>query len=248
MSDFYLLAPHSPDSRESLKDLPMFFLDKVSFFRPGFGSQKRLDRRGRITIIDNISLTVSQGERIGILGHNGAGKTTLLRLLAGIFRPHEGTATVHPDTAAILDAGFGIEPWLSGRENAVSRLVLSGTPKSERELLVSDLEQFLELGPYFDEPTRTYSTGMLARLVFGLGTVRQHAAIVVDEGFGTVDEQFQKRAWSRLEGVIGGDTTVVMASHNLDQIRAHCTRGVLLQRGRVLLDADIEKVIRTYLG
>ena len=226
----------------------MFILENVSFFRPGFGSQKRLDRQGRITIIDSVSLAVSQGERIGILGHNGAGKTTLLRLLAGIFRPHEGIARVHPDTAAILDAWFGIEPWLSGRENAASRLVLSGTPKSEHSSLLANLEQFLELGPYFDEPTRTYSTGMLARLVFGLGTVRKHAALVVDEGFGTVDEQFQKRAWSRLEGVIGGDTTVVMASHNLDQIRAHCTRGVVLERGRVTCDADIETALETYLG
>jgi ABC-type polysaccharide/polyol phosphate transport system ATPase subunit len=157
-------------------------------------------------------------------------------------------ARVPPDTAAILDAGFGIEPWLSGRENAASRLVLSGTPKSEHSSLLSNLEQFLELGPYFDEPTRTYSTGMLARLVFGLGTVRKHTALVVDEGFGTVDEQFQKRAWSRLEGVIGGDTTVIMASHNLDQIRAHCTRGVVLEGGRVTCDANIETALETYLG
>jgi ABC-type polysaccharide/polyol phosphate transport system ATPase subunit len=226
----------------------VFVLEKVSFFRPGFGSQKRLDRDGRITIIDGVSLAVAPGERIGILGPNGAGKTTLLRLLAGIFQPHEGIARVHPDTAAILDAGFGIEPWLSGRENAASRLVLSGTPKSEHSSLIADLEQFLELGPYFDEPTRTYSAGMLARLVFGLGTVRQHTALVVDEGFGTVDEQFQKRAWSRLEGVMGGNTTVVMASHNIDQIRAHCTRGLLLNRGRLLLDADIETTIGAYLG
>jgi ABC-type polysaccharide/polyol phosphate transport system ATPase subunit len=223
-------------------------LDSVSLYRPSLGMRKSMGKGERVSVLDSVSISIGYGERVAILGRNGAGKTTLLRVLAGIFKPHQGNALVHEDTAAILDAGFGIEPWLSGRDNAVSRLIVSGIPKVEQKSIIDSLEGFLQIGPYFDEPTRTYSSGMLARLIFGLGTLRQHTALIVDEGFGTVDEQFERRAWTRLEGVIGGNTTVVMASHNLEQLQTHCTRGIVLERGQIVTDEDIDSAIKTYLS
>jgi ABC-type polysaccharide/polyol phosphate transport system ATPase subunit len=197
--------------------------------------------------LDLLTLTIKQGERVGILGRNGAGKTTLLRLLAGIFTPSLGSASVNVDTATILDSGYGVEPWLTGRENAVSRLIVTGVPRKQHAEILIELEAFLDLGPYFNEPTRTYSAGMLARLVFGMATVRRPAVLIVDEGFGTVDDQFQHAAWQRLNSVIGSTTTLIMASHNLEQLRKHCIRGIVLNKGRIIVDSDIETAIETYV-
>lgn len=223
-------------------------LQSASVFRPTLGSDRTNKRGSGNAVLNSLTLTIERGERVGILGRNGAGKTTLLRLLAGIFAPNDGNASVDGDTATILDSGFGVEPWLSGRENAISRLILTGVPRKERAEILHELETFLDLGPYFDEPTRTYSTGMLARLVFGMATVRRHAVLIVDEGFGTVDDQFQDAAWLRLNSVIGSTTTLVMASHNLDQLRKHCSRGIVLHKGRIVVDTDIETAIGTYVG
>ena len=217
-------------------------------FRPALGIPRLWGGRSGIAVLESLTLTIEQGERVGVLGRNGSGKTTLLRLLAGIFTPSLGSASVDPDTTTLLDAGFAVEPWLSGRENAISRLILTGVPRQQHADIICDLEEFLELGPYFDEPTRTYSSGMLARLVFGMATIREHAVLIVDEGFGTVDDQFQLSAWKRLEAVIGSTTTLVMASHNLDQLRKHCTRGILLNGGQIVIDSDISSVIDSYLG
>lgn len=223
-------------------------LQSASVFRPTLGSERAGSNKSGNAVLNSLTLTIEQGERVGILGRNGAGKTTLLRLLAGIFAPSHGIASVDSDTATILDSGFGVEPWLSGRENAASRLILTGVPRKERAEILRELETFLDLGPYFDEPTRTYSTGMLARLVFGMATVRQHAVLIVDEGFGTVDDQFQHAAWVRLNSVIGSTTTLVMASHNLNQLRKYCNRGIVLNKGQIIVDSDIETAIGTYVG
>lgn len=228
--------------------MSVLHLNCVTVFRPVPGSKGSGNSDSKTPVIDSVTLTINQGERVGILGRNGAGKTTLLRVLAGIFTPSIGSAAVDVDTATLLDTGFGIEPWLSGRENAISRLILTGVPRAQHVEILQDLEAFLELGPYFNRPTRTYSTGMLARLVFGLATVREHSVLIVDEGFGTVDDQFQRSAWRRLSTIIGARTTVVMASHNLDQLREHCTRGIVLSRGKVAIDADINAAIESYLS
>lgn len=226
----------------------MLSLSSVTVFRPTSKLKGSGTSDSRTPVIDSVTLTIEQGERVGILGRNGAGKTTLLRILAGIFIPSTGSAVVDSDTATLLDTGFGIEPWLSGRDNAVSRLVLTGVPRVQHAEILHDLEAFLELGPYFDQPTRTYSTGMLARLVYGLATVRKHSVLIVDEGFGTVDDQFQRSAWQRLDTVIGDGTTVVMASHNLEQLREHCARGIVLERGKIVVDTDINAAIDSYLS
>jgi len=223
-------------------------LNSATVLRPAIGSARTATTNHGAAVVDSVTLTIQQGERVGILGHNGAGKTTLLRLLAGIFVPSTGSASVDADTATILDTGFGVEPWLSGRENAGSRLILNGIPRKQHKAILTELEDFLELGPYFDEPTRTYSAGMLARLVFGLATVRKHAVLIVDEGFGAVDDHFRHRAWQRLTSMIGSSTTVVMASHNLDQLREHCNRGIVLEKGRIVIDSDIDTAVEAYVG
>lgn len=240
------LTNHSKCSITGL--MSALHLSSVTVFRPVSGSNGPGDTGPKTPVIDSVTLTIKQGERVGMLGRNGAGKTTLLRILAGIFTPSTGSVVVDSDTATILDAGFGIEPWLSGRENAVSRLVLNGVPLAQHAEILHDLEAFLDLGPYFNKPTRTYSTGMLTRLVFGLATVRKHSVLIVDEGFGTVDDQFQRSAWLRLNTIIGGETTVVMASHNLDQLREHCTRGIIISRGKIAVDTDINDAIESYLS
>lgn len=224
----------------------MIQLNSVSFRRFSTQAGSHRGSAAMTAVLDGVTLQIDEGERVAILGDNGAGKTTLMRIMAGIFEPHNGVASIHPDSAAILDSGFGIELWLTGRENARSRLVLSGVPKTEHQALISSLEVFLDLGSYFDEHTHTYSAGMLARLAFGLATLQPRSVLIVDESFGAIDERFQRRAWGRLEEIVERGSVLVMASHNLDQLRTYCTRGILLSSGKLIADGPIDEVIATY--
>lgn len=224
----------------------MIQLDSVTFYR--YSTRVRHSRSvvNRTVVLDSVTLQVNAGDRLALLGENGAGKTTLMRIMAGVFQPHRGRAVIHHDSSAILDSGFGIEPWLTGRENAESRLILSGVPKSERQELIASLESFLELGSYFNEHTHTYSAGMLARLAFGLATLETRAVLIMDESFGAIDERFQRRACNRLSEIIEQGSVLVMASHSIEQLRAYCTRGLLLKNGSLIADGSIDEVITAY--
>jgi len=224
----------------------MIRLDSVTFYRYStrVGHLRRVDNRA--VVLDGVTVQINAGERVALLGENGAGKTTLMRIMAGVFEPHRGSAAIHHDSSAILDSGFGIELWLTGRENAESRLILSGVPKGERQELIASLENFLELGTYFNEHTHTYSVGMLARLAFGLATLQPRAVLIIDESFGAIDERFQRRAWNRLSEIIEQGSVLVMASHSLEQLRTYCTRGLLLKNGSLVADGPIDQVIATY--
>ena len=224
----------------------MIRLDSVTFYRYSTRAGVKRNSDNRAAVLEDITLQINPGERVALIGENGAGKTTLMRIMAGIFEPHTGVASIHEDSAAILDSGFGIELWLTGRENAESRLILSGVPKHERPRLLASLESFLDLGTYFDEHTHTYSVGMLARLAFGLATLQPRSVLIVDESFGAIDERFQRRAWTRLEEIVEKGSVLVMASHSLEQLRRYCSRGILLMNGTLAADGHIDEVIDNY--
>ena len=161
-------------------------LTNVSFFR--IMESSRTEQKQ--FVINNVSLKIQGGERVGLIGPNGAGKTTLLRLLAGIFNPDSGSIVRIGDVSTFLDGGFGLDPQLSGRSNAESRAIMAGLSRNERVRQVAWIQEFSELEKYFDEPIKSYSSGMLMRLVFAIGTAQTHDILLVDEGFGTVENLF----------------------------------------------------------
>ena len=209
----------------------------------GTGSNKRHKKY----VCKSLNLHISDGERVGLVGANGAGKTTLLRLMAGIFHPDSGTVTVTGNVSSVLDAGFGLDPDLSGKSNCISRFLMEGVPKAEIASAVSKVEEFAELGEYFEQPIKAYSSGMLTRLVFSIGIVSNQEILIVDEGFGLADEHFQHKAQAYLSDRLHRAAILVLASHNLGLLQEHCSRGVFMQHGEIVFDGPIEETIERYL-
>lgn len=203
---------------------------------------KKTERR----IIDGISLEIASGERVGLLGTNGAGKTTLLRLIAGIFAPDSGIVQRASNVSVLLDAGHGLVDSLSARENCVSRFTINGVPRPSIPELVRWVEQFSELGDYFDQPLRSLSSGMFTRIVFALATAQPHEVVLIDEGFGLADEYFRKKAESVLEEIYSSASIVLFASHDAELLRAVCTRGIVLNAGKIHFDGSITDAIASY--
>lgn len=205
------------------------------------------NKRHKKYVCKSLNLQISEGERVGIVGANGAGKTTLLRMMARIFQPDSGTVTIVGKVSSVLDAGFGLDPNLSGKSNCTSRFLMDGVPKSEIASLVSKVENYAELSEYFDQPVKSYSSGMLTRLVFSIGVVSNQEILIVDEGFGLADEHFQQKARAYLSDRLHRASILVLASHNLGLLQEHCSRGVLMDQGQITFDGPIKDVIRVYL-
>ena len=195
-------------------------------------------------ILDQISLEIADGQRVGILGPNGAGKTTLLRLIAGIFVPDEGTIERNSDVSALLDSGYGMVDSLTARENCISRLIVAGIPKNEIPAVIDWIEDLTEIGEYFDQPMRTFSSGMFARTIFALATARPHEVIVIDEGFGLADEYFRRKAQRVLEQLYNDASSLIFASHNAELLKDTCQRGIVLRDGKIAFDGTINEAIK----
>ena len=194
-------------------------------------------------ILDDVSFEILDGQRVGILGPNGAGKTTMLRLIAGIFEPDEGLIQRDSDISALLDTGYGMVDALTARENCISKLIIAGIPKSEIAEIVDWIQDFAEIGDYFDQPIRSFSSGMFARIVFALATARPHKVIVIDEGFGLADEYFQRKAQSVLQRLYLDASILIFASHNAELLRSTCQRGIVLKDGKIAFDGSIADAI-----
>lgn len=219
-------------------------LTNVSFFR----IMESTRAKQKQFVVNNVSLKIQGGERIGLIGPNGAGKTTLLRLLAGVFNPDSGSIVRIGDISTFLDGGFGLDPQLSGRHNAESRAIMAGLNRSERVQQIAWIQEFSELEKYFDEPIKSYSSGMLMRLVFAIGTAQTHDILLVDEGFGTADAQFQHKAMQRLRDMYSCAPITVLASHNLETLKENCTRGIVMSKSTIVFDGDIQEACDFYLN
>ena len=198
------------------------------FMERDTGARFSLHRIER-NVIDHLSLSIEPGERVGLLGENGAGKTTLLRIMAGIFQPDSGSVSREGDVSCFLDGFFGLDPFLTGRENAKSRSVMAGMSRKKCLSNVEAIENFADIGQYFDQPVKSYSTGMLLRLVFAIGTSQTHQILLIDEGLGTADINFQQKAFQKLEQMYdevtyvqgvrfnGMDSTEIDPDNNIDK-------------------------------
>ena len=204
------------------------------------------DADGRV--LDGIDLHIERGECVGIIGPNGAGKSTLLKLIAGVTAPTSGAVRRFPDVRALIELGVVVNPDLTGRENAEVLAEVWGCLRSEVADVVEDALAFADLDHAIDWPVRTYSTGMIARLVFSVATARPSDLLLVDEVLSVGDLVFQSRCRARLNQLRNGGTTIVLVSHDLELVSSTCDRVVLLRSNRVEADGDPETVIRRYLG
>jgi len=212
-----------------------------------FKSSKSTFDHGVHHILDKVSFKLHQGETLGIVGRNGVGKTTILRVMAGILAPTSGKViTQAGQVASLLSIGVGFQPNLSGRDNALLSAMLQGSPKSKAKSYLEEIKEFSELGDSFEEPVKTYSAGMKARLGFTTALMSHVDILLVDEVLSVGDAQFRAKAETAMQERIGSDQTVVLVSHNNRQIQSLCDRAIWLERGTIASEGETKRVLEDY--
>src|SRR3954454_15717835 len=186
-----------------------------------------------VKALQDVSLHVGEGERLGIIGHNGAGKSTLLKLLAGIYPPSSGERIVRGRVSSLFDITLGFELDASGWENISYRGYLQGENPKSIKAKVDEIAAFTELGEFLDMPVRYYSAGMMVRLAFAIATAVEPEILIVDEVLSVGDLAFQQKAAQRIRAMMAQARLMVIVSHDLRSLQGLCTRVVWLDHGRV---------------
>jgi lipopolysaccharide transport system ATP-binding protein len=197
-------------------------------------------------VLRDVDFTVAAGEVVGVVGVNGAGKSTLLKILAGTTQPTVGTAVVHGRVAAMLELGIGFHPDFTGRENALLAGQLIGIPAEEIRARFGEIESFAEIGDHFDQPLRTYSSGMSVRLAFSLATLVRPDVLIVDEALSVGDAFFQVKSFARIRTFKDLGTTILLVSHDTATIKTICDRALLIADGTLARDGDAVHVADYY--
>ena len=187
-----------------------------------------------IRALNDVSLSIKDGDRIGIVGPNGAGKTTLLRVMAGIIKPSQGEVTIQGSVVSMIDQGLGMDPQCSGIENIFRRGIFLNQSNQQMQSRVDDIVEFSGLGDRIRHPLYTYSSGMKARLAFSIATSVQPEILIIDEGIGAADEEFSERASVRLDAFLKNAGILLLASHSNQLIETWCTNKICLNHGDVL--------------
>lgn len=200
------------------------------------------------TALEDVSFTVEQGETLGLVGRNGAGKSTLLKVISGILKPTEGTVKVTGNVVPMLELGSGFDFDLTGRENIFLNGAILGYSEEFLKEKYEEIVAFSELGEFINTPIRNYSSGMLARLAFSIATVVKPDILIVDEILSVGDAQFQEKSRARMMELMGGGTTVLFVSHNIEQIREMCNRVIWLEHGQMKMLGKADEVCDAYAG
>lgn len=197
-------------------------------------------------VLKHISFSVLPGEAIGIVGQNGAGKSTLLKMITGTLYPTEGDIQINGRVAAILELGMGFNPELTGRQNVYHAAGLMGFNTDEIKQAIGEIEAFAEIGDYFDEPVRTYSSGMQMRVAFSVATAFRPEILIIDEALSVGDSYFQHKSFDRIREFQKQGTTLLIVSHDRGAIQSLCNRAILLEGGMVIKDGKPEEVMDFY--
>ncbi|WP_237130475.1 ABC transporter ATP-binding protein [Pseudoalteromonas sp. MMG024] len=220
---------------------------KFSYTKPSikqlFGVNKNYKS---IRAIDEVSLSISEGEKVALIGHNGAGKSTFLKMIAGIYPINSGQLTVCGDIRSMFDISLGFEPDATGRENILYRSLLMGISPSEVKSKEREIVEFSELGEFIDLPIRSYSAGMLVRLAFSITTAYRAELLLIDEVIGAGDASFIEKAKNRLLELINESKSLILASHDESMVRKICNRGIVFKNGKVICDDSIDNALYFY--
>ncbi|MBI5118004.1 ATP-binding cassette domain-containing protein [Candidatus Poribacteria bacterium] len=220
----------------------------LDVFRSMIGFPQRRDtlRNMEIWALEDINFEVKSGETLGIVGVNGAGKSTLLRVLSGIYPPDAGKVRVKGTIGALIAAGAGFHPDMTGRENIYLNGAIVGLRKREIDRKLEEIVEFAELGEFIDTPVRFYSTGMYVRLGFSIAVNIRPDILVIDEVLSVGDLTFQNKCFRKLKELRESVDAVIFVSHNLDHIRNVCSSVIMLDAGKIKYCGDVEEGIIRY--
>ena len=195
----------------------------------------------------DITFDVQQSEVVGIIGCNGAGKSTLLKILSRITEPTTGRAVTRGRVGSLLEVGTGFHRELTGRENIYLNGAVIGMKKKEIDKKFDEIVAFSEVEKFLDTPVKKYSSGMYVRLAFAVAAHLDPDILIVDEVLAVGDVQFQKKCFGKMQDVAGQNRTVLFVSHNMYSIRQLCTRAILLDHGRIIMNGQVDEVVDHYL-
>lgn len=194
----------------------------------------------RFEALKDVSLKIYKGERVGLIGHNGSGKTTILSVIGGVYKHFRGKLKVNGRVSMMLALGAGFNQHLSGQENIMLNGVLQGKTKAEMKALMKDIIDFADIGEFIDAPMYTYSSGMKARVGFGVATAINPDILIVDEVMAVGDADFKGKCSERINKLLEGGTTLLLVSHSPADIQKYCNRVIRLDHGRVVYDGPTE--------
>ncbi len=196
--------------------------------------------------LNDVSFEIKKGEVVGIVGNNGAGKSTLLKVISGILRPTNGSVELAGNVVPMLELGSGFDFDLTGRENVFLNGAILGYSEAYLKSKYDEIVEFSELGEFIDIPVRNYSSGMVMRLAFSIASMVSPDILIVDEILAVGDAAFQEKSYARMMELMSHGTTVLLVSHNLDQIRGLCDRVIWLDHGNVVQIGDTQPVCDAY--
>ena len=196
--------------------------------------------------LSNLSLTIHKGEIIGIIGRNGSGKSTLLRTMAGIYKPDNGWIGINGQISLLAGVGVGMNKDLTGRENIHLYGSMLGNEREVMDSMMEEIITFSELGKFIDEPLRTYSSGMKARLGISVATAVKPDILLIDEVLGVGDPGFKKRSQQRIREMMDDSNTVVLVSHSFGLLKEICSRMIMMENGKMKCIGTPEEVIAAY--
>ncbi len=211
-----------------------------------FKGRKQRDNYTEFFAINNLSLKIESGDRLGIVGLNGAGKSTLLKTIAGIYFPHGGRVRMNGRITPLMELGAGFDPEQTGWENIYLNGALLGFSPAEMRLKEKAIADFSELGNFLDLPVKYYSSGMYGRLSFSIAAMTDPEILLIDEVFSTGDAHFVEKSSQRILQLVERSQIVVVVSHNLDQIKNLCNRVIVMNKGVVLKDGIPQETLEYY--
>lgn len=197
--------------------------------------------------VNDVSFKIERGESVALFGKNGAGKSTILKMITGVTFPTEGNITVNGRVSALLELTSGFDPEFTGRENIYLKGQILGLKNAEIRELEPTIIDFAELAEYIDQPVRTYSSGMKARLGFSINVNIEPEILIVDEALSVGDEEFKNKCTKKVNEIVNKDgVTLLFVTHATGTAKEFCKRGIVMEKGKVTYDGDIDEAISKY--
>lgn len=234
-----------------IKDVSVVFnttTEKITSLKEYFiNTIKQRIKKNKFIALENINLSIEEGEVVGLLGLNGAGKSTLLKVISGIVRPTKGMIKLNGKMAPLIELGAGFDIELTGRENIYLNGSLLGFSKKELREKIEKIIEFSELGDFIDIPLKNYSSGMYARLGFSIATIYEPDILIIDEVLSVGDFRFQEKSMNKVKEMIEKGITVLFVSHDIEQIKKICKRAIWLEKGKILKSGNAIEICEEYL-